>query len=212
MSLRYFRNDYPHRVAPPTRSGQTVSVGRGAVVSANEEQADALLTLPNVVEVDEAEYEDFRGRARVPAGALPVDERPAPEVEAVIRARGETSAVEQLGRQVSSGVVTSRDVGDGETVADVLAENARLKSQVAAYEAKHEHAPASEDLTRADVAGPQVPVAASVPAEVEPETADDLVEANTKDELLALADEEGVEVNSSDTKAEIADAIVEARS
>ena len=45
----------------------------------------------------------------------------------------------------------------------------------------------------------------------EPETAQYLVDNNTKDELLALADEEGVEVNPDDTKAVIAEAIVAAR-
>lgn len=43
------------------------------------------------------------------------------------------------------------------------------------------------------------------------ETAEQLVEGNTKEELLSLAEEEDVEVSSSGTKQEIAEAIVAAR-
>lgn len=45
----------------------------------------------------------------------------------------------------------------------------------------------------------------------EPDTIESLVDENSKDELLALADEAGAEVNGSASKAEIAEAILTAR-
>ena len=47
--------------------------------------------------------------------------------------------------------------------------------------------------------------------EEETETAEELASSMTKDDLLELAEEEGVSVNTSDNKADIAEAIVAAR-
>jgi hypothetical protein len=69
-----------------------------------------------------------------------------------------------------------------------------------------ENAPAAaEEKTAEKPAGQQAV------EEVKAQTAAQLEEANTKEELLAIADNEGVEANHSDNKHDIAKAIVAAR-
>ncbi len=111
------------------------------------------------------------------------------------RARVAKSRGEEIVEETEE-VPTTDEATDEPTVDEVL-------DAVEAEEAAEDAADA-EDTTDEVAEVEEAPVADEAP---EAEAPEDLVEAHTKDELLELADEAGVEVAKSATKAEIAGAI-----
>lgn len=156
---RYFRNDYPHRVSTV---GSATRIGAGKVARVEDPQeADRVALLPHVEEISREEFEEAVEAGYVRDGALPPDERPAPEATVgVVALSGETSAVQRVrqARSAPGGTVTTSDL-PSEVPSDAD------EALVLAYLAKHGVPPAYQPTSGADVSGPQVPAQGSpVPA------------------------------------------------
>ena len=100
-------------------------------------------------------------------------------------------------------VPTTDEATDEPTVDEVLD---AVEAEEAAEDAADEATGTTDEVAEVEDA-PEVDEVAEVDEAPEAEAPEDLVEAHTKDELLELADEAGVEVAKSATKADIAGAI-----